>query len=287
MKCLVTGGLGFLGSHLADELIKQNHSVTILDKVSPISKLNKKIKFIKADLLNKKKTELAVRNQDIIFHYGGLSGIDESMVNPLKTTEYNIIGTIRLLDLCLKYKIKRFIFASTVYVNSEQGSFYKSSKRAAEDFIEEYKKKYNLEFTILRFGTVYGLRASKENSIDKIIDVALKKKKIIYKGNKKNIREYVNVKDAAKIALKTMNKKYANKYVQITGNKKTSVVKALKIVKKELGFNSKIVFQNKKEAGHYVNSPENLKIKKAKKINLRHSTPFNVGIREIIHNKIK
>ena len=185
MKCLVTGGLGFLGSHLADELIKQNHSVTILDKVSPISKLNKKIKFIKADLLNKKKTELAVRNQDIIFHYGGLSGINESMVNPLKTTEYNIIGTIRLLDLCLKYKIKRFIFASTVYVNSEQGSFYKSSKRAAEDFIEEYKKKYNLEFTILRFGTVYGLRASKENSIDKIIDVALKKKKIIYKGNKK------------------------------------------------------------------------------------------------------
>ena len=287
MKCLVTGGLGFLGSHLADELIKQNHSVTILDKVSPISKLNKKIKFIKADLLNKKKTELAVRNQDIIFHYGGLSGINESMVNPLNTTEYNIIGTIRLLDLCLKYKIKRFIFASTVYVNSEQGSFYKSSKRAAEDFIEEYKKKYNLEFTILRFGTVYGLRASKENSIDKIIDVALKKKKIIYKGNKKNIREYVNVKDAAKIALKTMNKKYANKYVQITGNKKTSVVKALKIVKKELGFNSKIVFQNKKEAGHYVNSPENLKIKKAKKINLRHGTPFNVGIREIIHNKIK
>ena len=55
MKCLVTGGLGFLGSHLADELIKQNHSVTILDKVSPISKLNKKIKFIKTDLLNKKK----------------------------------------------------------------------------------------------------------------------------------------------------------------------------------------------------------------------------------------
>ena len=287
MKCLVTGGLGFLGSHLADELIKQNHSVTILDKVSPISKLNKKIKFIKADLLNKKKTELAVRNQDIIFHYGGLSGIDESMVNPLKTTEYNIIGTIRLLDLCLKYKIKRFIFASTVYVNSEQGSFYKSSKRAAEDFIEEYKKKYNLEFTILRFGTVYGFRASKENSINKIIDVALKKKEIIYEGNKKNIREYINVKDAAKIALKTMDKKYANKYVQITGSKKTSVIKALKIVKKELGFNSKIVFQNKKEAGHYVNSPENLKIKKAKKINLRHSTPFNIGIREIIHNKIK
>ena len=287
MKCLVTGGLGFLGSYLVEELIKKNHKVTILDKASPKIKLNKKIKFIKADLLNKNKTELAIKNQDIIFHYGGLSGIDESMVNPLKTAEYNLIGTIRLLELCLKYKIKRFIFASTVYVNSEQGSFYKSSKRAAEDFIEEYKKKYDLDFTILRFGTVYGLRASKENSIDKIIDVALKKKKIIYKGNKKNTREYINVKDAAKIALKTMDKKYANKYVQITGSKKTSVIKALKIIKNELGFNSKIVFQNKKEVGHYVNSPENLKIKKAKKVNLRHSTPFDIGIRDIIHNKIK
>lgn len=287
MKCLVTGGSGFLGSHLVDELIKKNHSVTILDKVSPIFKLHKKIKFIKADLLNDNKTELAVRNQDIVFHYGGLSGIDESMVNPLRTARFNIIATIRLLELCLKYKIKRFIFASTVYVSSEQGSFYKSSKRAAEDFIEEYKKKYNLEFTILRFGTVYGPRASKENGINKIIDVALKKKKIIYGGNKKSIREYVNVRDAAKIALKTMDKKYANKYVQITGNKKTSAIKALEIIKKELGFNSKIVFKNKKNVGHYVNSPENFKIKKAKKINLRHSTPFDVGIREIIRDKIK
>ena len=137
MKCLVTGGSGFLGSHLSDELIKQNHRVTIIDKVSPKIRLNKKIRFIKADLLDKNKTELAIKNQDIVFHYGGLSGIDESMVNPLKTAEYNLIGTIRLLELCLKYKIKRFIFASSVYVNSEQGSFYKSSKRAAEDFIEE------------------------------------------------------------------------------------------------------------------------------------------------------
>ena len=285
MKCLVTGGLGFLGSYLADELIKKKHKVTILDKATPKFELDKKIKFIKADLLNKKKTELAVKNKDIVFHYGGLSGINESMINPLKTAEYNLIGTIRLLELCLKYKVKRFIFASSVYVNSEQGSFYKSSKRAAEDFIEEYKKKYNLEFTILRFGTVYGPRASKENNINKIIKVALKKKRIIYKGNKKNVREYINVKDAAKIALKTINKKYANKYVKITGNKKTSVIKALEVIKKELGFTSQIIYQNKKEVGHYINSPDNLIIKEAKKINLRHNIPFNIGIREIIQKK--
>jgi len=287
MKCLVTGGLGFLGLHLVEELIKQNHSVTILDKISPNIKLNKKIKFIKADLLSEKKIKLAVKNQDIIFHYGGLSGIDESMKNPFRTAEYNIMGTIKLLKICLKYKIKRFIFASTVYVNSEQGSFYKSSKRATEDFIEEFKKRYNLEFTILRFGTVYGLRANSENSINKIINLAIKKNRVIYDGNKKNIREYINVKDAAKMAIKSMNKKYANKYIQISGRSKTPLTKALNIIKKELGIKTKILYKNKKNEGHYVNSPETYKIKKAKKIYTRHSISFDLGIKEIIQSKIK
>ena len=287
MNCLITGGLGFLGLYLAEELIKQNHKVTILDKVSPNVKLDKKIKFIKSNLLNKKKLEQAVKNQEIVFHYGGLSGINESMINPLKTAESNIIGTIRLLELCLKYKIKRFMLASTVYVNSKEGSFYNSSKRAAESFVEEYRKKYNLEFTILRFGSVYGFRASKENTINKIIDVALKKKKIIYEGNKKNVREYINVKDATKIAIKAIEKKYINKYIKITGKTKISIIDALNIIKKELGFNSKIVYKNKKNDGHYIVSPENPKIEKTKKIILSHSTKFNLGIREIIQSKIK
>lgn len=284
MKILVTGGSGFLGSHLVEELIKKNHSVTILDKNLPKFKLDKKIKFIKFDLLNRN-IYRAFKNQDIIFHYAGISGIGESILKPKTTADYNIIGTIRLLEQSIKYKIKRFIFASTVYVNSEQGSFYKSSKRAAEDFIEEYKKQYNLDFTILRFGTVYGLRANKENSINKIIDTAFRKKKVIYEGNKKNIREYINVKDAAKMAIKTMNKKYANKYIQISGRNKSPVTKVLQIIKKELNCNSKILFKNKKDISHYIKSPENMKIKKAKKIDLRHSIPLDIGIKEIIKNK--
>lgn len=284
MNILVTGGSGFLGSYLVEELIKKNHKITVLDKNLPRFKFNKKIKFIKSDLLDKN-IQRALKNQDVIFHYAGISGIGEAMLNPKKTANYNIIGTIRLLEQCVKFKIKRFVFASTVYVNSEQGSFYKSSKRASEDFIEEYKKKYNLDFTILRFGTVYGLRASKENSINKIIDTALKKKRVIYEGNRKNIREYINVQDAAKMAIKTMNKKYANKYIQISGSHKIPVTKALKIIKKELGYNSKIIYKNKKDVGHYILTPDNLKIKNAIKINFRQTIPFNIGIREIIRSK--
>ena len=145
MNILVTGGSGFLGSHLVEELLKKNHKITVLDKNLPTFKFNKKIKFFKSDLLDKN-IQRAVKNQDVIFHYAGISGICESMLDPKTTADYNIIGTIRLLEQSVKFNIKRFIFASTVYVNSEQGSFYKSSKRASEDFVEEYKKRYNLDF---------------------------------------------------------------------------------------------------------------------------------------------
>lgn len=287
MKCLVTGGSGFIGSHLVDELINQSHQVTVLDRILSKGIKNKKIKFVRTDLSNEKQLKKAFKNQDVIFHFGGLSGINESMINPLRTADYNIMGTIRLLKLSKEFKIKRFIFASTVYVNSEQGSFYKSSKRAAEDFIEEYRKKYKLNFTILRFGTVYGERASRENGIDKIINNGLKKKKIIYSGNKKSIREYIHVKDAVKATVKILKKKFINKYINITGSKRISVVKALNIIKKELNLNTKIIYENKKEEGHYINTPDNLKIKKATKIKIKKSIPFNIGIREIIKIKTK
>lgn len=287
MKCLVTGGSGFIGSHLVDELLNQNHQITVLDKTFTKYLKNKKIKFVRTNLSNEKQLKKAIKNQDVIFHFGGLSGINESMINPLRTAEYNIMGTLRLLKLAKEFGIKRFIFASTVYVNSEQGSFYKSSKRAAEDFIEEYRKKYKLNFTILRFGTVYGERASSENSIDKILNKALKKKKIIYSGNIKSIREYIHVKDAVKATVKILKKKFMNKYINITGSKKFPVVKALNIIKKELNLNTKIIYENKKEEGHYINTPDNLKLKKATKIKIKKSIPFNIGIREIIKTKKK
>ncbi len=287
MRCLVTGGSGFIGSHLVDELIRQKHQITVLDKILTKNLKNKKIKFVRTNLSNEKQLKKAFKNQDVVFHFGGLSGINESMINPLRTAEYNIMGTIRLLKLAKEFRIKRFIFASTVYVNSEQGSFYKSSKRAAEDFIEEYRKKYKLDFTILRFGTVYGERASSENSIDKILNKALKKKKIIYSGNIKSIREYIHVKDAVKATVRILKKNFMNKYINITGSKKFPVVKALKIIRKELNLNTKIIYENKKEEGHYINTPDNLKLKKATKIKIKKSIPFHIGIREIIKTKKK
>ena len=146
MKILITGGSGFLGSHVADELTKRGHYVKIFD-IKKLNGFEKNQKFIKGNILDFKKLS-KVMHIDYIFHFAALASLDEALFKPLETVKNNILGTVNILEL-QKKKIKRVTYASSIYSTSIQGGFYKCSKRAAEDYIEEYKKRYNLNFTIL------------------------------------------------------------------------------------------------------------------------------------------
>ncbi len=254
MKCLVTGGSGFLGSHVADELTKKGHKVTIFDrKRSKWKKSNQKM--ITGDILNYNFLEEAIKGKDVIFHFAALSDLNESLHQPLKTIKSNILGTAYALELCRKHKIKRFVHASTIYVNSDQGGFYRSSKKAAEDYVEEYKKRYGLEYTILRFGSLYGDRSHKNNGVRKIIENALKNDQVSYDGSSRTVREYIHVIDAAKATANVLNNKYKNKHIIITGVKKIKLPYFLNKLAKILKNKKKIKFKNKKIMGHYTVSP--------------------------------
>ena len=113
--------------------------------------------------------------------------------------------------------------ASTIYIHSAQGGFYRISKQASELYIEEYSKRFSLNYTILRFGTVYGERANKFNTVKNFIDSAKKYKKIIRNTQGEEVRSYINVKDVTKIVYLLTQKKYENDYFNIFGNKKTIV----------------------------------------------------------------
>ena len=148
MKITVTGGSGFLGSHVADALSKKGHKVTIFDK--KYSKwIRKDQKIYVGNILNTKELGRAIKDSDAVFHFAALADLGEAIKLPIETVKLNILGTVIALSLCKKYKVKRFIHASTIYVNSIEGGFYRSSKRAAEDYVLEYNKIYGLEYTIL------------------------------------------------------------------------------------------------------------------------------------------
>tara|TARA_B100000029_G_C17574220_1_gene957639 strand:+ start:1483 stop:2355 length:873 start_codon:yes stop_codon:yes gene_type:complete len=281
MKCLITGGSGFLGSHVADELTKRGHQVTIYDKQSSNWKKSNQ-KIIIGDLLNYNSLEKAIKGKDIIFHFAALSDLGESLYKPIKTIKYNILGTVYALEICRKNKIKRFVHASTIYVNSNQGGFYRSSKKAAEDYVEEYKKRYGLDFTILRFGSLYGDRSNKNNGVRQIVDNALKNKEVSYIGTSKTIREYIHVRDAAKATVDILNNKYKNQHMMITGKSKIKLPYFLRTLSKILKIRKKIRFKNKRIPGHYVLSPHTYVPIKGKKFNIKSGVNFEDGLKNLV-----
>jgi len=137
MQILIIGGSGFLGQYIAKELLSKKHKVTIFDHSSPKEILKKRIKFIKGDIRNKKKIFQAIKGKQIVYNFAAISDISDAMQDSVKTVNINLIGTLNIIEACIKYKIQRFVFASSVYVLSSQGGFYKASKQSAELFIEE------------------------------------------------------------------------------------------------------------------------------------------------------
>ena len=282
MNCLVTGGSGFLGSHVADELLKKGHQVIIFDKQKPkwLSKKNKKI--IIGDIKNIRSIEKNFKKKiDIVFHFAALADLNQAMSKPHDTVNYNILGTVNLLELCKKYKVKRFVFASSIYVNSKQGGFYRSSKRAAEDYIEEYNQRYNLNFTILRFGSLYGERSDKNNGVRKIIESGIGSNFIKYYGNPRSVRKYIYVKDAARACVEVIKPKYKNKHLTITGKKTISIKNLLKMIINIYGGKRKIKFYSKKVLGHYIKSPFSYKFKKGINYITKNQIKFETGLKKV------
>ena len=285
MKVIVTGGSGFLGSHVADELTKSNHEVTIFDRKKSNWRTKNQKMFV-GNLLNKKHLENVIKKADVVFHFAALADLDKALNKPVDSININILGTVNVLELCKKHNIKRFVHASSIYVNSSEGGFYRSSKKAAEDYVREYKKNYNLSYTILRFGSLYGRRADDTNGVRKIIKRAIAKGKITYVGNRKSVREYINISDAAKACCEILKNKYKNKHIILTGTKKIKVFDFLNRLSKILNISQKIEFRNFKFTGHYITNPCTYKPEKGVKFAFKSASNFYEKLPQLV-NEIK
>lgn len=282
----VLGGSGFLGSHISDILTSKGYRVTVIDKLK--SKwLNKKQIFFKSDLNNPKHYQHILKKSDYVFNFAAIADIEEANQNPIKTAETNILSLVKILNLCAKFKIKRFIQASSVYVSGEYGGFYKSSKVAAESFIKEFFKIKGLKYSILRYGTLYGPRSSENNGLHNIIKKAFKNKKIIYSGNRNSVRSYIHVLDAARISLKALDKEFENKTVIISGPENININFILRAISEISGIKKiSIIKKNKaKVISHYVSTPYNLDDQNT--FTFKYSDNFNIELGQGLKNLIK
>ncbi len=282
MKILITGGSGFLGSHVADELTRNGHKVIIYDLVK--SKwIKKKQKIVVGNIMNFKKISKLIKNVDIVYNFAALGDMDIARIKPVETVKLNILSLVNMLKLSKKYKIKRFIQASSIYANSEEGGFYGKSKRAAEDYILEFNRTFKLPYTILRFGSLYGPRADNNNGIKKLIKSAKIKKRIIYRGNKLAVRRYIHVENAAQLSAKILSSKYKNKILTITGKKRIKVIQLIDFLCKKFNLKkNQNIFLNEKNSAHYKDKPTPVKRRDGINIFIKKEKKFKDSVNKLL-----
>jgi len=256
MNILITGGSGFLGSHVADALSDAGHCVTIFD-IHESPYLRSDQIMLKGDLMDLDQLGQCVQDMDVVYHFAGIADIDECKERPVDTARINIMGTVQLLEACRKAGVRRLVFASSAYVYSDLGFFYRSSKQACESFIENYAELYDLKYTCLRYGSLYGPRADERNSIYKLIRQAVKEGKITYQGTGEELREFIHVQDAAQSSIKILLPEYENTYITLTGREKMRYVDLLDMIKEMLGNKITIEIEPSTRKAHYRITPYN------------------------------
>jgi len=282
VKVLVIGGSGFLGSHVADELSNIDYEVTIGDIVKS-EYIQKSQSFLKLDIMDVDLLIEKIKDFDVVYNFAGLADINVALTNPLKTVELNILGNTNILEACRINKIKRYIYASSAYVFSNKGSFYGISKQASERLIEEYSQSFGLNYTIIRYGSVYGPRADAQNRIYRMVKQAIDDGKITYTGNGDEIREYIHVRDAASLSVEILNEKYINEHLILTGVEKFKYSELLNMIKEIMNNEIEIEYLNNEYSGHYEISPYSLHHPKVgKKIINNPFVDFGQGLLEVI-----
>ena len=264
-RVLVTGTSGFIGSHVADILEEHDYQVILFDAVPSKYKTNTQEEYI-GDILNPDDLAKAMKNCQYVFHFAAQADINSSSEDPTKTIHNNIIGTQNILEISRRSNVNRVMFASTIYVYSELGSFYRVSKQACEKIIEEYQREYGLDYTILRFGSLYGPRANDFNAIRSFLTHAIKEKKIIRRGDGEELREYIHVKDAARLSVVALDGKFINKHLIIAGNQQIKIKDLLTMIREIFNGEIEIKFDLEEELHHYQITPYNYKPQVAQKI---------------------
>lgn len=279
MKILVTGGAGFIGSHLVDKLIKEGHKVVVIDNLSTGKKenINPKAKFYKIDIQDPGVSQVFKKEKpEIVFHYAAQIDVIKSVKNPIEDAKINILGTLNPLENCRKFKVKKFIFPSSVGVYGEAQyvpitenhplnplSPYPITKLAIEKYLNFYQT-LGLDFVSLRYSNIYGPRqlSKGEGGVVAIfIDRLLRGERPVIYGTGEQTRDFLYIDDAVDAAIKAL--KAPSGAIYNTGtNQEITINNLLKKLSLELKTNPEPIFSSSRPGEITISRIDFQKIKK-------------------------
>lgn len=256
MKILVTGGAGFIGSHLLPRLAAAGHQVTVLDNFSTGKRehVPSGVPIIQRDLLADGLTEIFQRERfEVVIHLAAQTMVDESLRLPEKDAAENVLGTVKLLDACQRSKVKRIIIASSAAVYGNVGeqelplsekraaaplSFYGLSKFTAENYLTMYQRIFGLDYVVLRFANVYGERqgTSGEGGVVSIFSrAAARGQGVKVFGSGEQTRDFIYAGDIAEAILAALETDKVNAVYNISTAAETSVNTLIRILSRVSG----------------------------------------------------
>ena len=286
MKAIVFGGSGFLGSYVADALTDVGYDVVVFDcEESPYLRPDQEM--IVGSILDKEIVEGAVKGCDVVYNFAGIADLEEAARRPIESVEVNILGNTIILEACRKADVKRFVFASSLYVYSKAGSFYRSTKQSCEFIVDNYNEVFGLPYTILRYGSLYGPRADERNFIYRILIQALAEGKITRYGDGDEMREYIHVHDAAKGSVEILSDEFINQHVIITGNQHMKVKDLLTMIKEILDNKIEIEYKPNETNYHYEITPYTFAPKMARRLVSKTYLDLGQGILKCIQSVYK
>lgn len=283
-RILVTGSNGFLGRNFISQAIDNGHEVICVD--SGLSVWDCKLRSYSGDIKDrdflKELFEEVGNNLDYVFHFAAIADISESTKESYNTIATNIFGTVNILEEITNYpNIKRFFFASSMYVYNDSGSFYRATKQSCEILIKEYSKKFNISYTMMRYGSLYGLGAQDWNGLKSMVRSAIKDGVINHCGTGEEIRDYINIVDASKVTLKCLSDEYVNRSIMITGTQTVTLQTVMDMIVEILGEDVSIKKDNS-NGERYCLTPYRFNPDSATKVLIDNYKDLGEGIFEVI-----
>jgi len=261
MKILITGGAGFIASHLADRLVEAGNSVVIVDNLSTGNpkNINQKAKFYETDIVDKASLEniFSVERPDIVFHFAAQINVRKSVEDPADDAKVNILGGLNVFEFCKKFNVKKIIFSSTggaMYGEAEiiptpetylanPISPYGIAKLTTEKYLNFYRQVFGIEFVALRFANVYGPRQNSKGEagvVSIFCDKIFSKEQPVIIGNGFQTRDFVFVEDVVQACIMAMNGNQTGIF-NVSSGKETDINTIFNLINSQTGNNFKEV----------------------------------------------
>lgn len=267
MKVIVTGGAGFIGSHIVEKFSKNGHEVVVVDNLSSGSLENimglENVKFYKIDIRDKELINIFLDEKpDIVYNEAAQVSVSESIKDPYNDTSINLVGLVNVLECSVKAKVKKFITASSAGVYGipknnisyetdelQALSFYGLSKMTGEKYVKLYHELYNLPYVILRYSNVFGPRQSSkgEAGVVAIFSNAMKENKDIYiDGDGLQTRDFIYVKDVANANYIVGIENIENDIFNVSNMSSVSINTLFEIMKKAFSYKKDAIHREKR-----------------------------------------